>query len=287
MAKLTYIGTPLLNKSHGNVYYPSRAVQVVRANGISLQPLTNIQSVSQGNFAEGARVWSMMTLDQQKAWVDFTKTGSTPYATFLGWAQNLSTWGVPELYWPNVPAPQGTWPQLGIAYLMIVGGRCLYTFFCDSTFTQVSNYYAQLYLYPAGVIAAWVPGVSGGSEVNAPPAGTAVYCGYIGPMKAGYYCQCDVTAVVNEVYGQFGQDFSINWPSEFMEGGSNFAAELAFTDYAGQVLGAPFEDTDFFWPFPYANAWNWNPGEDPMLPLQVCTLTRKPPVGNPPPMPPF
>lgn len=287
MAKLTYIGTPLVNKRNGIVYYPSGLKQIARANGISLQPLSNIQSISQVNFAAGAQVWSTMTLTQQNAWLPFVPAGSNTYATFMSWAQNLSTWGVPALYWPDPPAPQGTWPQLGIAYLMVVAGRCIYTFYCDAAFTQVSNYYAQLYLDPAGVIAAWGPGLSGGSAVNAPPPGTPVYCGYIGPMKAGYYCQCDVTDVVNEVMGQFGQDWSIHWPTALMEGGSGFAASLAFTDYAGQVLGVPFQDTDFYWPYPYGNAWNWNPGADPMLPLVQCTLTRKPQVGNPPAMPAF
>lgn len=284
MAKLTYIGTPLLNRSKGIVYYPSRTNQVARALGVPLQPLSNIQTVSQVNFAAGAQVWSTMTVDQKAAWNVWVPAGSTAYATFLSWAQNLSTWGVLPIYWPNPPAYRGTWPQLGIAYLMVVGGRCLYTFYCDATLSQSWNYYAQLYLNPNGLIAAWVPGRSGGSEVNEPPAGTSVYCGYFGPIKAGYYCQCDVTDVVNQIMGQFGQDYSETWPLPDMEGGSGFYASLALTDWQGQVLAAQFGDLDFYWPYPYGNAWNFNPGEDPMLPLQLCTLTRKPPGGNPPPM---
>lgn len=287
MAKFTFIGTPLLNRADGIVYYPSRTNQLARAMAVPLQPLSNAQTVSQVNFAAGAQIWATMTFAQQEAWLPFVPVGSNAYATFLSWAQNLATWGVPTLYWPDPPAPQGGWPQEGIAYLLVTGGRCLYTFYCDATFSQPSNYYAQLYVNPAGVIPSWTPGASGGSAVNVPPSGTEIYCGYFGPLKSGYYCQCDVTDVVNEVIGQFGQDFSEHWPTPLMEGGSYFLAYLAITDYAGQVLGAQFGDPDFYWPYPYTNAWNANPGGTVFEPLQLCTLTRKPPAGNPPPMPAF
>src|ERR1700748_56675 len=286
MAKLTYTGTPPVNRRHGIVYSPQRTLQTARAMAVPLQPLANLQSISQASFASAAQVWSTYSPAIQEGFNTNAPEGLSGYAWFMQAAQLAQTWGVPSDRWVVLANQGPNWGASGIAWAQIINGRVIYTFYADIALVDPATCYAQLYIDPSGVIPRWGTEASGGPALNVPTPQTLVYWGYMGPVVPGALMQADVTDAINAATGGQELPFRVGWPQQGYQGGSVLQASLSFSTSFGQfALYEPFPDA-LYTQWPYPASWDVPVPPDTGLPIYTCAFTQRLPNGYPPPMTP-